>query len=221
MVGSELKIAINELASHEKALKLQEKRLESTTVRAPIEGMIATWEPQRRLQLKPVKRGEELLTVAQVDGKDDKGEDVRWILEIKMPEHKMGHVLVAESQRLARGDEDPLRASFILSSHPQKRFNAHVERIASTAEFDQDLKEHIVMVRLVPDDVVRFHADITPAEAGKAQRVASVWMEMKDGTSLKLSPDAEVHAKIDCGRCTLGYWALGELVEWFYETVLF
>jgi hypothetical protein len=183
--------------------------------------MIATWEPQRRLQRRPVKRGEELLLVSQVDGKDENGQDVRWILEIKMPEHKMGHVLEAESKRRERGDAEPLHASFILASHPEKRFSGHVERIATSATFDEDLKEHIVMIRIVPDDVVRFRADIAPAEKGKPRRVAIVWMEMKDGTTLKLSPDAEVQAKIDCGPCKLGYWALGELIEWFYETVWF
>jgi hypothetical protein len=170
---------------------------------------------------RPVKKGEELLTVAQVDGKDVDGKDVRWILEIKMPEHKMGHVLEAESRRLARGDTEQLRGSFILSSHPQKRFSAHVERIATTAEFDQDLKEHIVMVRMVADDVESFQAEVVPIQGGNARRVAKVEMKLKDGTILKLSPDAEVQAKIDCGQCTLGYWALGELIEWVYETVLF
>jgi hypothetical protein len=130
-------------------------------------------------------------------------------------------VLKAESDRLARGDAEQLRGSFILSSHPQKKFTAHVERIASTAEFDEDLKEHIVMVRMVPDDVVGFHAEVVPTDGGKARRIAKIEMKMKDGTTLKLSPDAEVQAKIDCGRCKLGYWALGELIEWFYETVLF
>jgi hypothetical protein len=214
-------VAEAEIKSHEQAKELLEKRIDSNDVRAPIAGMIATWEPRRRLQRRPVKRGEELLLVSQVDGKDENGKEVRWILEIKMPEHKMGHVLEAESKRQERGDAEPLHASFILASHPQKRFSARVERIATTAVFDEDLKEHIVMIRIVPDDVLRFRADIAPAENGKPCRVAMVWMDMKDGTALKLSPDAEVQAKIDCGPCTLGYWALGELIEWFYETVWF
>lgn len=221
LAGAELNIAENDREMQRRAIEVTEKRMQSTNVQSPIEGMIATWEPKRRLQGKPVKRGEEMLMVAQVDGKDPQGEDVRWVLEIKMPEHKMGHVLEAESQRLARGDQETLRASFILASHPEKKFAAHVERIATTAEFDQDLKEHIVMVRIVPDDVERFHAELAPTEDGNGRRVTIVRMDMKDGTSLKLSPDAEVQAKIDCGRCTLGYWALGELVEWVYETVLF
>jgi hypothetical protein len=219
--GADYRIAQNELESQEKARKLVEKRLDSLSVRAPIEGMIATWEPFRTLHRRPVKRGEELLVVSQVDGKDENGKDARWILEVKMPEHKMGHVLEAESDRIARGDQAPLRASFILASHPQTRFNAHVERIATMAEFDQDLKEHIVMVRIVPEDVVGFQTEVIPAENGKGRRIRTVTMKMTDGTELKLSPDAEVQAKIDCGRCTLGYWALGELIEWFYETVLF
>jgi hypothetical protein len=221
MAGTELVIAENDLVTHERAIDLLRKRLDATTVRSPINGVISTWEPQRRLLRRPVKRGEELLVVAQVDGKGADGAEVRWILEIKMPESTMGHVLKAESDRLARGDAEQLRGSFILSSHPQKKFTAHVERIASTAEFDEDLKEHIVMVRMVPDDVVGFHAEVVPADGGKARRIAKIEMKMKDGTTLKLSPDAEVQAKIDCGRCKLGYWALGELIEWFYETVLF
>jgi hypothetical protein len=222
MAGANYIIAKHDVQIHEQALQLLAKRKATTKIASPIEGMIATFQPKRRLMGRPVKRGEELLVVSQVEGKDSDGKDVRWMLEIRMPERNMGHILQADSRRRANNDTDPLKASFILSSYPQKKFYGHVEQINTTAEFDQDLKEHIVMVRIVPDNVARFHVETAPADENpNAQRVANVNMEMANGDLIKLSPEAEVKAKVDCGKCTLGYWTLGELVEWFYEVVLF
>jgi hypothetical protein len=222
MAGAEYRSAVYDLESHARAIELLQKRKASTDVRSPIEGMIATFEPKRRLINRPVKRGEEMLVVSQVEGKDKDGKDVRWVLEIRMPERNMGHILQADSKRRASTDPKPLQASFILASYPQKKFYGHVELINPAAEFDQDLKEHIVIVRIVPDDAVRFHIESAPVDDDpNAQRVANVSMELKDGTLLKVSPEAEVKAKVDCGKCTLAYWTLGELVEWFYEVVMF
>jgi hypothetical protein len=215
-------VAEHDLQIHQQAIELLQKRKATTEVKSPIEGLIATFELKRKLFGRPVKRGEELLVVSQVEGKDEGGNDVRWVLKIRMPERNMGHILEAESRRRANNDTEPLKASFILSSYPQKTFYAHVEHINTTAEFDQDLKEHVVMIRIVPDNVVRFFVELAPAEGNpNIQRVANVQMEMKDGQTLKLSPEAEVKAKVNCGKCSLAYWTLGELVEWFYEVVWF
>ncbi len=220
--SAQLIIALNDIKTHTKARDLIQKRLETSKVRSPIDGMIATWEPQMRLRRKPVKRGEELLTVSQVEGKDADGRDVRWVLEIKMPEHKMGHIRRSESARVARNDPEKLKAYFILSSHPQKQFSAHVEMIATTAEFDQDLKEHIVMIRIVPEDVVRIRVESEDDETDpNIKRVSKVLMELQDGTSLPLNPQAEVRAKVDCGKWSMGYVLFREMFEFVYETIIF
>lgn len=222
MAGANRRIAEYDRDSHQSAIELIQNRIRTTDVKAPIEGMIATWEPKRRLNGRPVKRGEELLVVSQVEGKDRDGKEIQWMLQIRMPERNIGHILEADSKRREDKNAEPLKASFILASYPQKEFRGHVEQIATTAEFDQDLKEQIVMIRIVPDNVARFYVEATTDEdKPNVSRVANVNMELKDGTTVKLSPEAEVKAKVDCGKCSLGYWALGELVEWFYEVVLF
>ena len=220
--GATATVAKHDLMIHGRAIELLQKRKATTDVKSPIEGLIATFEPKRTLFGRPVKRGEELLVVSQVEGKDEDGKDVRWVLKIRMPERNMGHIREAESRRRANNDPEPLKASFILSSYPQKTFYAHVEHINTTAEFDQDLKEHVVMIRLVPENVVRYFVELAPAKGNpNIQLVAKIEMEMENGEKLKLSPEAEVKAKVDCGKCSLGYWTLGELFEWFYEVVWF
>jgi hypothetical protein len=143
-------------------------------------------------------------------------------LEIKMPEHKAGRILEAEAARLERNDPEQLQAWFILSNHPQRRFRGRVERIATTAEFDEEQKQQIVLVRVVPEDVADFIPDFVDLERhpGK-KRLSSIHMKLKDGREFKMNPEAEVTAKVDCGKRSLGYVLLRELIEFVYETIVF
>jgi hypothetical protein len=215
--GATYRIADSAIHSYTTQIDLVQQQIRSLQVTAPVGGMIATWDPQRNLEGRPVKRGDALLTVSQIHG-----DAARWILEIRMPEHKIGHIREALSRRKAENNPDPLVAWFILASHPQRQFRGHVEQIATTAELDQENKEHIVMVRIIPDDVQRVDVQVAPlADQPEIRRVAQITMRLIDGAQIQVTPDAEVRAKVDCGKRAVGFVLLRELIEFFYETIVF
>ncbi len=211
-----LSIARAKVESYKLQADLLQERIDSLELKAPAAGAIAKpWDPQQTLGGRFIKQGEMVATVAQGDGKD-------WILEVKMPEHKMGHIWEAERQRRARGDTEPLSVRFILANHPQKQFTGRVERIETAAQFDKDQSEQVVTVRVVPQDVVSVKAEKIPLdEKDGSVQVSYVTMEFKDGTKVKLNPEAEVRAKVECGKRSVGYVMLRELIEFVYETVIF
>jgi len=69
-----------------RAEKFRERR-DHLTVRAPVRGVVATFQVRQNLLDRPVKRGDRLLEVMNVDGP--------WRLELDVPEYRMGHVLSA------------------------------------------------------------------------------------------------------------------------------
>ncbi len=209
-------VARAELGNLEVQIATIEQQIESLRIVSPMDGMIAKpWDPQQTLGNRPVKRGEMLVVIAQVDSTD-------WILEVKMPEHKIGHILDALKARREADDETPLSVRFILASDPQKRFRGHVERIETNATFDKDANEHVVLVRVVPEGVVGVESRIiTLDEDEGTKQVSYVVMKFDDGREVKLAPGAEVRAKVECGKRSMGYVLLRELIEFVYEVALF
>ena len=98
-----------------------EREQEQLTIRAPHAGRIATFEPDRLLDRRPVARGEVLLEVMQFDG--------AWRLELDCPSSEMGHV-VAEQQNKPT---TPLAVEFILATEPRRTLRATVTRVATRA----------------------------------------------------------------------------------------
>ena len=68
--------------------RILKDRLERLTIRAPIAGIVTTFQVQQLLLDRPVKRGDLLLQVM-----DEKGD---WQLELEIPEHRVGRVLKAQ-----------------------------------------------------------------------------------------------------------------------------
>ncbi len=224
--GVSQKIAKSNMEHFKRELDIVNERIEHLQAKSPIDGVVVKpFDPQRDLGGKPVKAGEELMTVAQLDGVDG-----RWILEVKMPEDKMGHVLKAREARKAEHERlvaagtrppdsaaDPLGVKFILANHPQKQFHGHILEYMSKAEFDKDLKENVVMIRVLPDDVLSVERNVDPTTG----HVVNVRMSFRDGTELPLDPGAEVRAKVECGKRPMGYVVLRELIEFVYERIIF
>lgn len=199
-----------EIASLEQQIRLYDRRIESLTVRAPIAGMIASWDVRRNLFQRPVKRGDVLLTVADVD-------EETWELDVRMPEDQMGHVLEA-LERHEREGLGPLRARFMLASHPEQVFFGHVKRIAPQAEYDKERGEHVHRVTIALDDVEQ--VQVEKVREGDIEKVREVILTFSDGRTLRLTPGSEVRAKIDCGQTSLGYALFHEVIE-LIHTVLF
>ncbi len=199
-----------EIDSLSKQLELFDRRIASLQVRAPLAGMIASWDVRRNLLQRPVKRGDVLVTVADVDERT-------WELEVRMPEDQMGHVLEA-AERHEREQLGPLRASFMLASHPEQVFRGYVKKIAPQAEFDKDRQEHVHLVTVTLDGVQ--DVSVVRFREGDIVKVREVILTFSDGRQLRMTPGAEVRAKIDCGKTSLGYALFHQVIE-LVHTILF
>ena len=166
------------------------------TVRAPLDGIITTWEIKKNLLGRPVEIGQELVSVAGTEGD--------WVLEVDVPDDDMGPVLAAQSKledEIKRGKKKPsesLRCYFVSATDPEHRYPGYVKRIGSKAETVET--KHVVKVTVGFTDEVR-----------------------KDflKRNQELRPGAEVRARIDCGEARLAYVMLRDVIHVFYETVLF
>jgi multidrug efflux pump subunit AcrA (membrane-fusion protein) len=111
-------------------------------VRSPTDGQVLTWDVDELLETRPVKRGQLLLTVAQLDGP--------WVLKVRVPDRDIGHVLNA--QQSIRTDLDVV---FVLATDPSRKFQGRVTRVADITQADEQ-------GRMVVDVDVTFDRDAVP-----------------------------------------------------------
>jgi multidrug efflux pump subunit AcrA (membrane-fusion protein) len=108
-----------------KSLKKQEGILNShraeLTVRSPLAGKVLTWNVEPLLTARPVARGQQLMTVADVTG--------AWELDLQVPDDRIGHVLNAQ-----HAVDRPLRVEFVTATDPGNVYQTTVGKIAQTAE---------------------------------------------------------------------------------------
>lgn len=148
---------ITELAEREKSLTRQERllsqRLDSLSLRAPIDGWIATWEPERVLAARPVQQGHLLLQLI--------AEDSRWELQLELDDADSGYVLAAWAQR--DGDSLSIPVDYVLATHPGHTFRGWMTDIAPRT---QSLGgRHLVSITAVPDE-----NDVPPLRDGATVR---------------------------------------------------
>ena len=119
---AELQSSIESLNEQLTILREQEEQL---IVTSPIAGQVLTWDVETLLAERPVERGQILMTVADVDGP--------WVVEIRVPDHDIGHVLAAKQDH-----EDGLPVSFILATDPAKTYSGRVIKTAMNTELDDE-----------------------------------------------------------------------------------
>jgi biotin carboxyl carrier protein len=132
---AELTDRISHLKGRESLLQ---KQLDSLTLVSPIDGAIATWEPQRQLRDRPVAAGNLLLSVI-----DEKGP---WRIELKLPEVDAGPVLEKWN---AREPGQPVRVEYMLATHPQLRYPGTLEEVALRTETVD--AEPVLYLTIAPD----------------------------------------------------------------------
>ena len=116
-------------------IELLRQRIASLTLKAPIDGVVATWDPQRQLQDRPVSVGTLLLSVI-----DERGP---WRLELKLPESDAGPVLAAWNEGQPA---HPVDVEFMLATHPEHRYHGVLESIAIRTE---NIEQHPVILLTV------------------------------------------------------------------------
>ena len=98
--------------------EILQDRLKKLIVRAPIAGVVTTFQVQQLLENRPVKRGDLLLQVM-----DESGD---WQLELEIAEHRVGRILKAQQ---ALGPELPIEYRLLTS--PESSFKATLESLAT------------------------------------------------------------------------------------------
>lgn len=103
----------------QQALLAEERQ--ALRVTSPVAGDVLTWNLQQRLMARPLRRGDALLTVANVDGP--------WQLELHVPARHAGFVLAAA--------ETPQReVAYVLTASPAIERRGVLSRVAQRMETD-------------------------------------------------------------------------------------
>lgn len=181
---------ISRLEVRQNALKVQEEilleRYKDMEVHSPITGMIMTFDLEDRLRSRPVQKGQCLLEVAKPDG------DL--ILELDMPEKKMGHVSDYLKKLQEKDPESELDVTFVMTVDSTKKFKGKVYEIHDRA-----------------------------GNRGEEGTVVEMKAKIDDPESLPESrrAGAAVSAKIYCGKRALGYVLFNEAISYLQRTVFF
>lgn len=141
---TQLDKAKQELAYKEKELALREADFQKLQVVSPIRGRIVNWQVRRHLLGRPVKQGQNLMTVV--------APDTRWQLNLYVPEKRVGHLLAAQG-----ATAQPLQVTFTLASHPATQFRGEIAKVDPVLDV-HDGQENTARV------LVNFDNQQTPAD---------------------------------------------------------
>ncbi|MEQ1906222.1 MAG: HlyD family efflux transporter periplasmic adaptor subunit [Pirellulaceae bacterium] len=107
----------------ELALRLDDyKKLE---IKSPIRGNIVNWQVRRNLLGRPVRVGQNLMTIVSPD--------THWQLELLVPEKRMGHLIAAQKE-----SKEPLTVAFTLASNPGSQFRGRIVKIDPLLDVHKD-----------------------------------------------------------------------------------
>ena len=154
---AQLEREVESLASQ---LALYAEKRKELDVRSPIAGVIVTWQVRDLLLLRPVEKGQVLMSVADKTGP--------WELEIKMPDDRLGHINRAAAAAKQSGRE--LEVDYILATDPGTRHHGTVKEIHEQAEVRGE-EGNTVLVR-VTIDPTRHEKEELGAGASVTARIA-------------------------------------------------
>jgi hypothetical protein len=117
----QLQEELNSLDQQYQVLVQQQLELE---IRSPVDGRVLTFDLERLLAERPVRRGDRLMTVADVNGP--------WELELQIDDDQAGHVLDAWVE-----SDGKLPISFLLLGQAGERFQGHMHHVAEATEIDE------------------------------------------------------------------------------------
>lgn len=120
--------------------ELLRDRLAELTLRSPIDGTVATWNPRQQLLDRPVQAGNLLVQVTVEEGP--------WRLELHVSDVDSGHVLLAWAGRDAEARGLPV--DYILATQPERQYRGWLVDIAPQTELVAG--EHVLRVTVEPDE---------------------------------------------------------------------
>lgn len=110
----------------ERHLAILRDRLDKLNVKAPIDGVVTTFQVEQLLINRPVQRGELLMEIMDPNGP--------WQLELDVEEKRMGHILRAAEKK---GDLD-LPVEFILATSNELTYEGEVTEISTRANSSEE-----------------------------------------------------------------------------------
>lgn len=119
-----------------------------------------------------------------------------WQIDLMMPEKRMGHISREWDKLRAEDPDAKLRVLFYPATQPESTIEANIVEIDTTAEARGEQGNTVIMK--VEFDQAEFQKVITDPKLG-----------------------AEVHAKVYCGRSSIAYAWMHDLVDAFRSQVLF
>jgi multidrug efflux pump subunit AcrA (membrane-fusion protein) len=117
-------IVRGQIENLERQCSILTRQQDESEVHSPLAGTILTWDARERIVGRPVRRGQSLLVIADLSGP--------WMLELKVPDRRAGHVLRA----LSDSPEDTEAISFVLETQPRHRYAGKIERVAVASDVD-------------------------------------------------------------------------------------
>ena len=143
-----------QLQSLEDRIKILKQKQQKLTIKSPIAGEVITWDIVDRLLDRPVKDGDFLIEVADVNGP--------WEIELALPDKKVGHVV-----RAYEASEEPLKVTFILASDPNRTHEGRIKSIATSTQLQSDNKQSVKIVVEFDSDAM----DIQHARSGVRAKI--------------------------------------------------
>jgi len=182
-------------------LEVQELRLNITS---PIDGKVVGWKIQELLRDRPVTTGTQIMEIADPTK--------NWELEVDLPEAKMGHVRLRQAELHKTDPNAELPVTFILATNPdsEDKLQGRVVEIAPSAETNGE-KGNAVRMRVAFDQ--KELAKLVDGTDASDAAIAALKQDLK--------VNADVKAKIDCGRKPVGYVLFHELWEFIQSRILF
>jgi len=113
------------------------KQKSELNVSSPVSGEVITWNVQQQLATRPLRRGDALLTVADVTGP--------WQLELKIDSRRAGRILAAQAANSKNNE-----VSFMLATDPGRSLTGTLEQISARLETDPSGDTYLVATVSVP-----------------------------------------------------------------------
>ncbi|QDV18815.1 multidrug resistance protein MdtN [Gimesia panareensis] len=138
---------ITQIKGTQRQLQILRERLDKLNVKAPIDGVVTTFQVEQLLINRPVQRGELLMEIMDPNGP--------WQLELDVEEKRMGHILRAAEKK---GDIE-LPVEFILATSNELTYEGEVTEISTRVNSAEEVgpivetyatfdKEELPMLRI-------------------------------------------------------------------------
>jgi len=114
-----------QLESLEAQLAIVEKQRAALVLTSPMKGVVLRSNLLELLESRPVRRGQSLLAVGQLEGD--------WQARIDIPDRSVGHVLYAQSRQ-----ETPLPVTFLLATSPGQKYAGRLASVDRVTNQDTD-----------------------------------------------------------------------------------